>query len=71
MRLDEYIFRRKQNNIVSAKNLGISRRHLQRLLSGNRQSIVPLAKKFEEINEGKAMKGEMLPPENFPQKDGL
>ena len=69
MQLDEYLFRTKQNNIDFAKKLGISRGHLQRILSGDRRPSVSLAKKIEELSKGKVSKEEMLFPEEFKRED--
>ena len=69
MYLDEYLFKTKQSKTGFAQHLGISRGHLQHILNGSRRPSVPLAKKIEEITEGKVSKEEMLFPEDFQTED--
>jgi transcriptional regulator with XRE-family HTH domain len=69
MNLDEYLFRTKQSKTSFAQKLGISRGHLQHILNGSRRPSVSLAKKIEEITEGKVSKAEVLFPEDFQAED--
>lgn len=65
MQLDEYLFRKKQTNKAFAELIGISRTHLQDILSKRRRPSVDLAKKIEMATEGKVTKEELLFPEEF------
>ena len=65
MNLDEYLSRSKITRTDFAKILGISRTHLQDILSGRRSPSKTLAKKIEEATEGKVTKEELLFPEDF------
>jgi len=65
MSLDEYLWRNKISRTDFAKLLGVSRSHLQQILSGNRNASIKLAKKIEEVTQGKVSKEEMLFPEEF------
>lgn len=69
MKLDEYLFRNKLSRTDFAEQLGISRGHLQHILNGSRRPSVPLAKKIQEITEGKVTKEEALFPEDFETED--
>ncbi|MEK7339172.1 MAG: helix-turn-helix transcriptional regulator [Candidatus Rhabdochlamydia sp.] len=66
MKLAEYLFRMKMTKKDFAEKLGISRGHLQHILSGTKNPSVKLAKKIEEETRGKVSKAELLFPEDFP-----
>jgi len=67
--LDEYLFKTKTSKKDFAEKLGISRGHLQHILSGIKNPSVKLAKKIEELTEGKVSKEEVLFPEDFQGKE--
>lgn len=69
MKLPEYLFRMKTTKKDFAEKLGISRGHLQHILSGTKNPSVKLAKQIEEATEGKVTKEELLFPEEYPEKD--
>ncbi len=71
MDLDEYLWRSKTSRVDFAKLLGISRSHLQQIISGKRNASIKLAKKFEEITKGKVSKEEMVFPEDFKKGRSL
>ncbi len=71
MRLDLWLFLNKTTKKDFAKEIGISRGHLQEIVSGKRRPSIKLAKKIEELTEGKVTKEEMLFPEDFQQEDNL
>jgi transcriptional regulator with XRE-family HTH domain len=69
MRLSEYLFRMKMTKKDFAEKLGISRGHLQHILSGIKNPSVKLAKKIEDETGGKVTKEELLFPEEYSEKD--
>jgi transcriptional regulator with XRE-family HTH domain len=69
MKLAEYLFRMKMTKKDFAEKLGISRGHLQHILSGTKNPSIKLAKKIEEETGGKVSKTELLFPEDYPEKD--
>ena len=71
MGLDEYLWRNKISRTDFALLIGISRSYLQQILSRKRNPSVKLAKKIEEVTEGKVSKEEMLFPEEFHSKEDL
>ena len=71
MKLDEYLFKSKTTKKDFAEKLGISRGHLQHILSRIKNPSVKLAKKIEEVMGGKVTKEELLFPEEYPEKDEL
>lgn len=68
MDLDEYLWRNKISRTDFAVQIKISRSHLQQILSRKRNPSVKLAKKIEEITDGKVTKEEVLFPEDFQQE---
>lgn len=68
MKLDEYLFRTKTTKTDFAQQLGISRGHLQNILSGTKNPSVKLAKKIEELTVGKVSKEEVLFPDEYEEK---
>ena len=69
LKLDEYLFKTKMTKKDFAEKLGISRGHLQHILSGTKNPSVKLAKQIEEATGGKVSKEELLFPEEYPEKD--
>ncbi len=69
VRLDEYLFKTKTTKTAFAQQLGISRGYLQHILSGIKTPSVKLAKKIEEMTEGKVSKEEVLFPEEYQEKE--
>lgn len=69
MDLDEYLWRNKISRTDFAAKIGISRSHLQQILSKKRNPSVKLAKKIEEITEEKVTKEEVLFPEDFKKEE--
>jgi len=69
MKLDEYLFRKKISKKDFADQLGISRGHLQHILSGSKNPSIKLARQIEEITKGKVTKEEILFPEEYPEKE--
>lgn len=65
MDLDEYLWGSKTPRTDFARLIGVSRSHLQQILSKKRNASIKLAKKIVEITEGKVTKEEMLFPEEF------
>lgn len=68
MNLDEYLWRNKISRVDFAKELEISRSHLQQILAGSRNASIKLARKIEEITGGKVTKEEVLFPEEYERK---
>lgn len=65
MKLDLWLFMNKITKKDFAARLQVSRGHLQEIVSGKRKPSVKLAKKIEELTEGKVSKEEVLFPEEF------
>ena len=65
MKLDEYLFRSKTKKQDFAAKLGISRGHLQQILSGSKNASVKLARQIEEVTNKKVTKEEVLFPEEY------
>lgn len=69
MDLDYWLFKNKITKTDFAKTLGISRGHLQGVISGKLSPSVKLAKKIEEATEGKVSKEKLLFPEEHESDD--
>lgn len=67
MILEEYIFlnRKILKKKDLSKRLGISTTHLNNLINGSQAPSLKLAKRIEEVTEGKVSKVEALFPEDF------
>lgn len=66
MRLDEYLFRKKNSKTEFAKQIGISRTHLSLIASGKRKPSPALAKKIIEETKGHVTLSELFFPEDYP-----
>jgi len=69
MDLDYWLFKNKITKTDFARTIGISRGHLQGVISGKLKPSIKLAKKIEEATNGKVSKEELLFPEDFENKD--
>lgn len=70
MNLREYLFKKRITQVEFSKRLEVSRGHLNQILLGPKHPSRKLAKKIEELTEGKVSAIELLFPENYiPQED--
>ncbi|MEN8236156.1 MAG: helix-turn-helix domain-containing protein [Pseudomonadota bacterium] len=65
MNLREWLFHNRITVTQLAKDLGISRTHLNLISSGQRRPSPDLAKRIEEITKNGVTKAELLFPEDF------
>lgn len=65
MNLREWLFRNKKSVTDFAKELNVSRTHLNLISSGIRKPSPELAKRIEKATEGAVRKEEVLFPEEF------
>ncbi|MEN8236159.1 MAG: helix-turn-helix transcriptional regulator [Pseudomonadota bacterium] len=65
MELREWLFRNRKTVTDFAKEIGVSRSHLNMISNGKNLPSVQLAKKIEEGTEGKVTIMELLFPERF------
>lgn len=63
MQLAEYLFQHKIKQTEFAKIIGASRVHIGEILRGRRRPSVKLAKRIEELTNGKVPKEGLLFPE--------
>lgn len=67
MNLREWLFRNKKSVTDFAKELNVSRTHLNLISSGIRKPSPELAKRIEKATKKGVTKEELLFPEDFPQ----
>jgi len=71
MKLDLWLFLNKITKKDFAIQLGVSRGHLQEIVSAKRTPSIKLAKKIEEITQGKVTKEELLFPEDYQTEETI